>query len=347
MSYAETVYWFILSLTLYDVCAQLLYFCETNGKDPCEVANGKVPYEPVARYVNCDPQSTQYCDRYIVPGWYRYNERMWDQCPSLAKCGTTYPNWLNGTHPTEVNTEVQRTVCKVGFASCCERQVTIKIRNCGQFMAYCLPALDTCPERYCFGESGPCTSTTSQTTTNMFTTFTNTTTFATTTKTDANSSQSTTTTYMRTTKVAATAMATNSTSSARTKTTTELSQTVKATTNDESSSSTTVIAMATVIVILAIVSFISVGSFVFYRKWYNNKNSDGNTYDEPFTTLQENAYETSANVYTNDEEGYEQLPVDHNAKPGYPVQSEDPYDSIDDRIQSGLPRKEEFKLEEK
>lgn len=82
-------------------------------------------------------------------------------------------------------------------------------------------------------------------------------------------------------------------------------------------------------------------------KRYKNKNSDGNTYDEPFTTIQENAYETSANVYTNDEGGYEQFPVDHNAKPGYPVQSEDPYDIIDDRIQSGLPRKEEFKLEEK
>lgn len=57
-----------------------------------------------------------------------------------------------GPHPTEVNTEVQRSVCKGGFSSCCERQVTIKIRNCGQFMAYCLPALDSCPERYCFGK---------------------------------------------------------------------------------------------------------------------------------------------------------------------------------------------------
>lgn len=57
-----------------------------------------------------------------------------------------------GTHPAEVNTEVQRSVCKGGFSSCCERQVTIKIRNCGQFMAYCLPALDSCPERYCFGK---------------------------------------------------------------------------------------------------------------------------------------------------------------------------------------------------
>lgn len=314
MPYVRSVYWSILSLT----------FC---GVDPCEVANERVPYEPEARYVSCGTQST-YCDRYIVPGWYRYNERMWDQCPSLGKCGAVYPYWLNGTHPTKVYTEVQRTVCKVGFYSCCERQVTIKIRNCGQFMAYCLPALDSCPERYCFGESGPCTLTTSQAMMTDISTYT-------TTKTEANSSLSTTTTtttYMKTTNDAVTAMASNSTSSARTKTTTTLLQTVKVATNEESSSSTTIIVMAVVIGILAIVSFISVGLFVFYRKWYRNKDTNDNTYDEPFTTLQKNIYETSANVYTNDDGGYEQLPVDHNARPGYPVPTEDPYERIDERI---------------
>uniref|UniRef100_A0A8W8MTJ5 Pancreatic secretory granule membrane major glycoprotein GP2 n=1 Tax=Magallana gigas TaxID=29159 RepID=A0A8W8MTJ5_MAGGI len=289
MSYVKTVYWSILLLTFYDVGAQLLHFCETNGKDPCEVANETVPFEPEARYVNCDqPSGTQYCDRYIVPGWYRYSERMWDQCPSLGKCGTVYPYWLNGPHPTEVNTEVQRSVCKVGFGGCCERQVTIKIRNCGQFMAYCLPALDSCPERYCFGESGPST----------------------------------------------------------TKTSTHLLQTVKAATNDGPSSSTTVIVMGAVIGIL-LISIIVFGSVVVVRKRYRNKGTDGNTYEEPFTTLQENTYETSANVYTNEEGGYEQLPVDHNTKSGYSVQSDDPYDSIDDRIRSGLSREEEINLEEK
>ncbi|XP_065929421.1 uncharacterized protein [Magallana gigas] len=264
MSYVKTVYWSILLLTFYDAGAQLLHFCETNGKDPCKVANETVPFEPEARYVNCgQPSGPSYCDRYIVPGWYRYSERMWNQCPSLARCGAVYPYWLNGTHPTEVNTEVQRSVCKVGFASCCERQVTIKIRNCGQFMAYCLPALDSCPERYCF--DGP-------------------------------------------------------------------------------SSSTTVIVMGAVIGIL-LISIIVFGSVVVFRK--RNKGTDGNTYEEPFTTLQENTYETSANVYTNEERGYEQLPVDHNTKSGYSVQSDDPYDSIDDRIRSGLSREEEINLEEK
>lgn len=86
---------------------------------------------------------------------------------------------------------------------------------------------------------------------------------------------------------------------------------------------------------------------LFIWQSYRNKDTDGNTYEEPFTTLQENAYETSANVYTNEEGGYEQLPVDHNTKSGYSVQSDDPYDSIDDRIRSGLSPKEEIILEEK
>lgn len=88
--------------------------------------------------------------------------------------------------------------------------------------------------------------------------------------------------------------------------------------------------------------------FLFIWQSYRNKDTDGNTYEEPFTTLQENAYETSANVYTNEEGGYEQLPVDHdNTKSGYSVQSDDPYESIDDRIRSGLSREEEINLEEK
>ena len=57
-----------------------------------------------------------------------------------------------GSHPIGVNSEVERIVCKVGFSGCCEQQYKIKIRNCGLYMAYCLPALNTCPERYCFGK---------------------------------------------------------------------------------------------------------------------------------------------------------------------------------------------------
>lgn len=111
----------------------------------------------------------------------------------------------------------------------------------------------------CFfkGESGPCTSTTSQTTTNIFTTLNNTTvaTTASTAITKGSSPQPitttnifttfsntyspqpiTTTTYPRTTKNAETVTDTGYSSPATTKSTTQLLQTVKAATNGETPS---------------------------------------------------------------------------------------------------------------
>ncbi|XP_061167220.1 mucin-5AC-like [Saccostrea echinata] len=141
--------------------SQTFYFCNTNGKDACEVARSNVPFQPNARYPYCPYDADiEYCDRYITQGWYRYSTTMLDKCVSLGSCGAIYPYWLNGSHPVSVNQEVDRSVCKVGFSSCCSKQVMIKIRHCGEFMAYCLPALDACPERYCFGESGECEPTT-------------------------------------------------------------------------------------------------------------------------------------------------------------------------------------------
>lgn len=65
--------------------------------DPCEVANSREPFEPEARFVNCDYNTySSLCDRYITPGWYRYKSNMLDRCPSLLNCGALYPNWLNG-----------------------------------------------------------------------------------------------------------------------------------------------------------------------------------------------------------------------------------------------------------
>lgn len=350
MSYVETVYWlFILPLILYNVGAQLLHFCNTDGKDPCVVANEKLPFEPEARYVNCGPTSSPYCDRYITPGWYRYDGRMWDQCPELASCGAVYPSWLNGSHPTEVNTEVEGSVCKVGFGSCCTSRVTIKIRNCGQFMAYCLPALDTCPERYCFGESGPCAISTSEMTTTPVTA---------TKTTQADSSQSTTTylkttdsvlppsatsntTYPREDKAGADT-ATNFTSSSSTKAT-ELLKTAETAPNEESSTSTIIVALAITIGIL--VFLIGLGIIVFFRKCRRNESTNDSTYDKPFSPLAEAAYEMPLNTYINDEGGYEQLPVDQNGNSGYTPQPDDPYATIDERIQRRQTRIEEITRE--
>nr|XP_022290012.1 oncoprotein-induced transcript 3 protein-like [Crassostrea virginica]XP_022290013.1 oncoprotein-induced transcript 3 protein-like [Crassostrea virginica] len=135
-------------------CTEAVYYC--NVTDPCGQANSTQFYEPYARFENCPHNSNGFCDRYITPQWYRVDDVMLTKCPQLLTCGTLYPVWLNGTFPNISEGVVDRIACKVSFVSCCSKTYNIQIKNCGSFYAYCLAALDTCPERYCFGEQGTC-----------------------------------------------------------------------------------------------------------------------------------------------------------------------------------------------
>ncbi|XP_062586690.1 uncharacterized protein LOC134248291 [Saccostrea cucullata] len=130
--------------------ASRMWFCKTD--DACHAANITTPYQPKLRAKNCQFNKTPYCDRFITPGWYRFKDDMLNHPPDLFQCGAVYPYWLNGTLPSKENEEVDRIVCKVGFREKCIRKVTVSIRHCGSFNAYCLPTLGACSERYCFGE---------------------------------------------------------------------------------------------------------------------------------------------------------------------------------------------------
>ncbi|XP_061167161.1 uncharacterized protein LOC133176006 isoform X2 [Saccostrea echinata] len=138
----------IVSIDVTD--AGRMWFCKSD--DPCKEANTTAPYQPKLRAKNCQFNKTPYCDRFITPGWYRFKDDMLNHPPDLFECGAVYPYWLNGTLPSKQDEEVDRTACKVGFRKKCTRQVTITIRHCGSFNAYCLPYLGACSERYCFGE---------------------------------------------------------------------------------------------------------------------------------------------------------------------------------------------------
>lgn len=135
--------------------AGAVYYCD--DADPCGLANSTEFFESYARFENCQHDAAnRFCDRYIIPQWYRVNDAMLTQCPQLLSCGTIYPVWLNGTLPGSSDGIVDRKACKVGFESCCVRSYDVKIKHCGSFYAYCLAALDSCPERYCFGKNGAC-----------------------------------------------------------------------------------------------------------------------------------------------------------------------------------------------
>ena len=103
------------------------------------------------------------CDRDdLVPGWYRFQgaagDQMADKCVPIDHCGTRWPGWLNGTHPTVAEGVVTRTVCyHYGYYyyswsrpyHCCYRRQQIRVRNCGAFFVYELQKPPRCDLRYC------------------------------------------------------------------------------------------------------------------------------------------------------------------------------------------------------
>nr|XP_022317710.1 oncoprotein-induced transcript 3 protein-like [Crassostrea virginica] len=146
---------FTLFLNSLIISVNSTYYCNVGSADPCTTASSL--FEPYARTTNCPYDGTVApCDRYITPGWYTADDVILDQCPVLNSCGAVYPVWMNGTFPLVSDGVVTRTLCKTGFEGCCVRDYDLQIKNCGSHYVYCIPALDTCPERICFGTNGSC-----------------------------------------------------------------------------------------------------------------------------------------------------------------------------------------------
>lgn len=66
------------------------------------------------------------CDKNLKTGWYRFLNipgiTMATECPQVTgTCGTTYPGWFDGDHPTVDEGEVERTVCfRKGLSRYCQ-----------------------------------------------------------------------------------------------------------------------------------------------------------------------------------------------------------------------------------
>ena len=92
-------------------------------------------------------------DNSLGTGWYRFQgaagDKMPDKCVLSYRCGTKYPGWLNGAHPTVAEGVVYRTVCyNSGYRDCCGSSNIIKVKNCGSYYVYELQR--TCWHcRYC------------------------------------------------------------------------------------------------------------------------------------------------------------------------------------------------------
>ena len=104
------------------------------------------------------------CDNNLVTGWYRFQgaagNRMPDKCVLMYRCGTEYPGWLNGTHPTVAEGVVTRKVCYNEYywwrgrsSDCCYYSNLIKVKNCSSYYVYELKRPPGCNFRYC-GDAG-------------------------------------------------------------------------------------------------------------------------------------------------------------------------------------------------
>ena len=96
------------------------------------------------------------CDDGLVTGWYRFKgadgDRMADKCVPRYRCGTEYPGWLDGSHPTVAEGVVTRKVCHHNWGDCCSWREIIKVKNCRSFYVYELYRTFRCPMRYCGNE---------------------------------------------------------------------------------------------------------------------------------------------------------------------------------------------------
>ena len=96
-------------------------------------------------------------DSGLVTGWYRFQGaagvRMPDKYVLMYRCGTKYPGWLNGSHPTVAEGVVTRTVCYSHWTGCRWDSNIIKVKNCSSYYVYELPKTPDQYTRYC-GNAG-------------------------------------------------------------------------------------------------------------------------------------------------------------------------------------------------
>ena len=65
------------------------------------------------------------------------------------RCGTNWPGWLQGAHPTVEDGKVLRKVCFSDRSTDCKDLKTILVKNCGSYYIYELLKPSKCDLRYC------------------------------------------------------------------------------------------------------------------------------------------------------------------------------------------------------
>ncbi|XP_078592863.1 uncharacterized protein LOC144871361 [Branchiostoma floridae x Branchiostoma japonicum] len=125
------------------------------GQDPCMPSNYIELNEPWRNVQQTNDGTQNMCDNGFAGEWYRFTgaagEAMPTQAPpSVHRCGTDAPMWMNGQHPTLADGEVSRQACAFWGSNTCRWDTTIQVRACsGGYFVYKLPAAPVCSLVYC------------------------------------------------------------------------------------------------------------------------------------------------------------------------------------------------------
>lgn len=99
---------------------------------------------------------TPFCDRYLPWGWYRFTSYTGGEIPEEIvpenRCGTHFPIWLNGGHPTNKGENVIRQACVHFGGDGCFDSFDINITNCGDYFVYYLRPPFYCVIAFCAGK---------------------------------------------------------------------------------------------------------------------------------------------------------------------------------------------------
>ncbi|XP_052071137.1 uncharacterized protein LOC127709569 [Mytilus californianus] len=150
--YMCTVYFFLVFIQI-DIT-----FAQT---DPCASYSTLDNVKRSAGYTLDLDNDIAISDDRLDPGWYRIVSVAGEEIPTAApgtfRCGSWYPIWLNGTLPTDVNSEVSQSVCIQTLTNVCQSTWNIDIRRCpGDFLVYNLLSSQLTKSAYCFGTEVEC-----------------------------------------------------------------------------------------------------------------------------------------------------------------------------------------------
>ena len=133
----------------------LFFFSEVLATPECRSYRTLSESDRAETYSNSNSSE---CDGDLWSGWYRFSglagAQMVESCVPENRCGTRFPGWLEGTHPSLIDGVVTRDVCFHVGNNCCKRKETIRVRNCGKFYVYKLNNVTECNSRYCGAKPG-------------------------------------------------------------------------------------------------------------------------------------------------------------------------------------------------